>query len=378
MPTKVDLYELLGVDRNAGQDEIKRAYRKLARQHHPDVNNDPTSAERFKEINLAYEVLSDPQRRRQYDAFGTTGGPQSGGPFDGVGFSNLSDIFNFFFGEGGFGPGFGAQTAQRSRNYRPGEDLHRAMHIRLEDCLQDKQIELKVERRELCEACQGSRSEPGSQPTTCATCGGRGMVMQVRDTLLGRMQTTLTCPECQGEGVKITDSCRACRGTGFQQKQRTIEVTLPAGIDHENILRIGGQGHAGLGGAPAGDLLVTVTIEPHDVFIRRGADLYLRLPVHYADLALGASVQVPTLTGTENLRIPAGTASHHEFLLRGQGIPRLRGSGRGDIHVQVELAVPHKLTKRQRELLKQLREADLEAAQKAHGFFEQLLGRDWE
>ncbi len=375
MPTQVDLYELLGVARDASADDIRRAYRKLARQYHPDVNPDPDAAERFKEINLANEVLSDPDKRRQYDAYGTTGGPGmgAGSPFGG-GFSSINDIFDFFFSGGGGGMGFGGMGAQRrSPDYEPGEHLQRAVHLKLEDVLADKEVELTLDRRELCDVCQGSRAAPGSQPVTCQTCGGRGMVLQVRDTLLGRIQTTTTCPHCRGEGYRITDPCKACGGTGLKERRRTIAVTIPAGIDDGNVLKVRAEGHQGRGGAPHGDLLVRISLQPHEYFKRDGADLYCETSVHYADLVLGATVLAPTLSGQEQLRIPAGTGSHHEFTLRGHGLPRLRSGGRGNLYVRVVLAVPGKASKEQRELLKQLKEADLAADQRAGGFFKNLL-----
>jgi len=376
MPTQVDLYSILGVSRDANGDDIKRAYRRLARQYHPDVSSTPDTEERFKEINLAYEVLSDPQKRQQYDTYGTTGGrAASGDPF-GAGFSSISDIFDFFFsGGGGFSQGFGGAATARRRDYQPGEDLHRAVHLKLEDCLADKTIELKVERRERCESCGGSRAEPGSQTTTCLVCGGRGVVVQYRDTLLGRMTTSTTCPACRGEGVEISSPCKTCRGSGLVEKSRTISVTIPAGIDDGNIMRVGGQGHSGRGAAPAGDLLVSVSLEPHEFFTRDGADLYVDLPVHYADLVQGTTIAVPTLSGEEQLRIPAGTGSHHDFVLRGQGMPRLRGHGRGNLYVRTVLAVPRKLSRKQRELLGQLKQEDLSAEKSSGGILYRLLKR---
>jgi molecular chaperone DnaJ len=371
--SSVDLYKILGVSRSAGSDDIKRAYRKLARQYHPDVSTEPGADERFKEINLAYEVLSDPAKRQQYDHFGTTGGPAGmGDPFSGMGVTSINDIFDFFFG-GGFSP---ASATGRRADYERGADLHRAVHLQLTDCLEDYTTELQLERREVCEACGGSRAEPGSQPVTCSTCGGRGAVVQIRETLLGRMQTSSTCPACHGSGYTIPDLCKACRGSGFTTQQRMIEITIPAGINDGNLIRIGGEGHSGRGGAPAGDLLVAVTVETHPQFRREGAELLVDLPVHYADLALGATVAVTTLTGEEQLRIPAGTASHHTFALRGHGLPRLQRAGRGDLHVRVVLAVPRKLGKKQRELLKQLKEEDLDSHSKAARQFYQLLSGD--
>lgn len=361
----VDLYSVLGVSRGASQEEIKKAYRKLARQYHPDVNAEAGSADKFKEINLAYEVLSDRERRRQYDAFGTTS-QGSDSPFAGAGFGNFSEIFEYFFGGG-----FGGRSA-RPRSHFPGEDLHRAVHLRLEDCLHDKQVQLKVQRRETCSVCNGSRAEQGSQPTSCPTCGGHGMVNQVRDTLLGRMSTTTVCPHCQGEGVQISDPCRACRGSGLEERQRTVEITVPAGIDHGNVIRIAGEGHAGRGGGPSGDLLVQVTVEPDSQFSRRNAELYTELKLNYADLALGATINVATLEEEQPLRVPAGTPSHEEFVLRGQGLPRLRGHGRGDLHVRVVVDVPRKLTRRQKELLEELRNGQEGSVRKSGKLFERF------
>lgn len=369
MAPQVDLYAILGVERSADPDELKKAYRRLARKYHPDVNNDGDAAERFKEINLAYEVLSDPQKKQQYDAFGTTGGRQGGGaaPF-GAGFGNISDIFDFFFGEGG---GFGG--AARNPGYAPGENLHRAVHLKLVDCLEAQEIELKIQRMETCKHCNGSKAQPGSQPTTCDTCGGHGMVRQIRDTLLGRMQTTATCPACRGEGVQISEPCKECHGQGVMEKQRRIEVTIPSGVDDGNIMRIAGEGHAGRAGAPQGDLLVQISVEPQENFERQGAELMTGVKVHYADLAAGATIMVPTLTGEESLRVPAGTESHTIFSLRGQGMPKLRGLGRGNLHVRVMVQIPRKLTAKEREQLRELKESDLNKAGKGRGFFSQLI-----
>jgi molecular chaperone DnaJ len=216
-------------------------------------------------------------------------------------------------------------------------------------------VSFTLERREPCAACRGSGAEPGSQPAGCQTCGGHGQVMTVRDTLLGRMQTVTTCPACHGEGVVVGTPCKSCKGTGHEYRQRTIEATIPKGVEDGNILRVGGQGHSGRHGGPAGDLLVELSVEPDKRFERRGADLLTNLAVGFPDLALGATLSVPTLEGSESLRIPAGTPSHHEFILRGQGLPRLRGGGRGNLHVVVEVEVPARLSKRERELLEELR-----------------------
>jgi molecular chaperone DnaJ len=363
MATKVDLYEVLGVSRGAPAEEIKRAYRKLARELHPDVNPDPHTAEHFKEVNLAYEVLSDPDKRQQYDAYGTTNGRSAEGQ---GGFSSINDIFEMFFG-GGFG-GFGGATQTRRRNYRRGEDVHKAIHLQLKDCLEAKEIEVQLERRETCEACRGGRAEPGSSTPTCPTCSGSGVVNRVQDMFLGFMTTSTTCPGCKGEGVLVQTPCKACNGRGYQSKTGKITLTIPAGVD-ESTHAIAGGGHSGTGGAPPGDLVVTITVEPDARFQREGTELYTELPVHFADLALGATISAPTLTGAEELRIPAGTPSHHVFQLRGQGMPRLRGNGRGNLHVRVLADVPKKITARQRELLEELRSTDPDPGEKKPGLF---------
>lgn len=366
--TTVDLYEILQVERSANGEELKKSYRRLARQYHPDVSSEPDAAERFKEINLAYEVLSDPEKRSRYDQFGHVGGAADSGmgdPFGGGGFSNVNDIFDFFFGGAGGSP-FGGQQ-RRPRDYQPGDDIQRAVHLTLLDCLNGKRAEFDVERREPCSTCHGSRSKPGSEPMTCGTCGGRGIVQQVRDTLLGRIATQSNCPRCGGEGTLITDACTTCRGTGFEYQTRKIEVNIPAGVDNGNVMRVTGQGHMGRGGAPSGDLLVGVTVAPDKQFARDGADLHFELPVHYSDLVLGATLEVPTLTGTEQLRVPAGTESHHVFTLRGQGLPRLRGGGKGHLHVRAILLLPGKHGKEQKELLARLRELETGSAKPGSG-----------
>ncbi len=356
----IDLYEILGVQREASGEDIKRAYRKLARQYHPDVSSESDAAERFKEISLAYEVLSDPQRRQQYDSYGTTSQNHGGGGGYGgqAGFSSINDIFEMFFG-GAASPfsGFGGfNGGGRPRGYQPGQDIQQNVRLELLDSLHGKAVEVELERREACDTCSGSGEAPGSTPIRCSTCGGQGMVQQVRDTLLGRMATASTCPSCGGQGYKVDDPCIACAGRGTQSRKVKLTINVPAGIDDGQILRVSGEGHSGKGGAPAGDLLLGIRVDPDPRFIREGADLLHVLPVSYPDLALGSTRQIPTLEGSEDLRIPAGTGSHHVFTLRGHGLPRLRGSGRGSLHIRVELEVPRKLDREERELLEQLRE----------------------
>ena len=363
--TGPDLYKILGVERDASPEDIKKSYRKLARQYHPDVNSDSDAEDRFKEISVAYEVLSDPQQRQQYDAYGTVGSAAGGGGY-GDGFGTINDLFDMFFGGGGMG------GARRSRQRR-GEDIQRSVHQTLRDCMQDQHVELEVERRDNCEHCHGSKAEPGSEPDKCGTCGGQGVVVQVRETLLGAMRTQMACPTCRGEGSIIRKPCKVCRGTGYQYKKRKVEITIPAGIDDGNLLQVSGMGHSGPSGGPAGDLYVQVTVEPDRQFQRDGADLFVELPVHYSDLVQGATVEVPTLDGLEKLRIPSGTESHSQFSLRGHGLQRLRGHGRGNLHVRVRLYVPQKLNRQQKQALQDLKDEDIKAEKKPGNFLYQLL-----
>lgn len=362
-----DLYKILGVERDASADDIKKSYRKMARQFHPDVNNDTDAEERFKEISVAYEVLSDPQKRQQYDAYGTVGGGSGGaGAGYGEGFGSINDLFDMFFG-GGAGAG-----SRRGRQRR-GEDIQRSVHQTLRDCMQERRIELEVERRDACENCAGSRAQPGSSPESCGTCAGQGVVIQVRETMLGAMRTQATCPTCRGEGVIIRTPCKVCRGTGYQYRKRKLDLTIPAGIDDGNLLQVSGMGHTGPSGGPAGDLYVQVSVEVDKQFQRDGADLYVELPVHYADLVQGATVDVPTLDGTEKLRIPSGTTSHSQFTLRGHGLQRLRGNGKGNLLVRVSVYVPQKLNRQQKQLLQDLKEEDIKAEKKPGNLLYQLL-----
>ncbi len=364
--TGPDLYEILGVSREASADEIKKSYRKLARQYHPDVNADSEAEERFKEISVAYEILSDPQKRQQYDQFGTVGGAggMGGAGQYGEGFGSINDLFEMFFGGGGGGGG---------RRQRRGEDIQRSVHQKLRDCLTDRQVEIDIERRESCESCKGSKAEPGSQPDSCGTCGGRGVVIQVRETMLGAMRTQTTCPSCRGEGAIIRNPCKSCRGTGYQYRKRRIEVTIPAGIDDGNLLQMSGMGHSAAGGGSPGDLYIQVTVEPDKQFQRDGADLHVELPVHYTDLVQGATVEVPTLVAPEKLRIPAGTESHSQFTLRGHGLQRVRGHGKGNLYVMVRLYVPQKINRQQKQLLLDLKEEDIKAEKRGGNFLYQLL-----
>jgi molecular chaperone DnaJ len=336
-----DYYAMLGVGREANDAELKRAYRQLAMQFHPDKNpGDKAAEEKFKQISEAYAVLSDPDKRAHYDRFGVAPGAGSGG-FDAGGFGTLfEDIFdNFFAGAGGRGRG-------RTRAMR-GEDLQYELKITLEEGATGVETKVQLPRLEACDACQGTGAEPGTQRTTCDTCRGQG---QVRFNQ-GFLTVARTCPKCHGEGEIVKSPCKTCRGEGRQRSERLLAVKIPAGIEDGMQLRLSGEGSAGLHGGPHGDLYVLVRIRDHAIFARHGADLVCDVPVSFPQLALGAELEVPVLEGRETLKIPAGTQPHHVLRLRGKGMPHLRGRGHGDACYRVVLEVPHKLNAKQREAL---------------------------
>jgi molecular chaperone DnaJ len=335
-----DYYEVLGVGRDAGDNDLKRAYRQLAMQFHPDKNpGDKVAEEKFKQISEAYAILSDPDKRAQYDRFGTVGG--AGGGFEG-GFGTLfEDIFeNFFAGGGGGGRG------RRSRVAR-GEDLQYELKITLEEAANGVETKVQIPRLETCETCSGNGAEPGTQRTTCETCRGQG---QVRFNQ-GFLTVARACPKCQGQGEVAKSPCKSCRGDGRQRAERLLGVKIPAGIEDGMQLRLTGEGSGGLYGGPAGDLYVLIRIREHAIFTRNGADLVCDLPVSFSNLALGADLEVPVLEGREKLKIPAGSQPHQVVRLRGKGMPHLRGRGRGDTCYRLLLEVPQKLNAKQREAL---------------------------
>ncbi|HYM83684.1 MAG TPA: molecular chaperone DnaJ [Candidatus Dormibacteraeota bacterium] len=347
--TEQDYYRVLGVERGASDAEIKRAFRKLAQQYHPDVSQEPGAAERFKEVNEAYQVLSDPQRRQAYDMFGRAGVGTGFGEGDfpggfGAGFGGLGDIFDAFFGG----------TAAGSRRGRPmaGSDLRYDLRISFEEAVHgtEKEIEFKAPAR--CETCGGSGAAPGSSASTCPQCNGRGEVRSVRQTMLGQMVNVTTCPRCHGEGRVIETPCDTCHGEGRVERQRTLRVVVPAGIDEGHQIRRGGEGEGGPRGGPAGSLYVAVHVAPHPELRRDGTELYHDLDVSIAQAALGARVTVPTVEGSEEIEVRPGTQPGTEIRLRGRGVPHLRRANtRGDLHVLVNVKVPTKLSKAQREAL---------------------------
>lgn len=348
MPTK-DYYEILGVSRDAAPDAIKRAYRTLARKHHPDVAEDKVHAEhRFKEINEAYEVLSDPQKRAQYDRFGSVGAPSGGADFgfNGFGGAGFGDIFDMFFGE--------MRTAQPRRNGpQRGSDLRYDLEITLDEAFAGTTNEIQFSHLAQCETCKGSGAQPGSLVVPCDRCAGSGIMRTVRQTPLGQFVTQTTCSNCGGEGHVISQPCASCHGRGRREVERKLSVRVPAGVDDGSRIRIGGNGEAGIRGGSAGDLYVYLTIAPHPLFKREGLDTFVDIPLSFPQATLGATFNVPSLEGELPLTIPPGTQSGTTLRLRGRGMPSVRGTQRGDHHVTVYVAVPTKLTKRQRELLEE-------------------------
>jgi molecular chaperone DnaJ len=344
MATERDLYVVLGVARDAPDAEIKRAYRRLAQQWHPDVNQDAGAELRFKEISEAYQVLSDPQRRQAYDMFGTTGPAGEAGGFGAGGFGNFSDIFDAFFG--------GTQTGTRRGHPLAGADLRYDLRITLEEAVKgvDKEIEFPVLGR--CETCSGSGAKPGTEPVVCDQCGGRGEIRSTRRTMLGQMMNVSTCPKCQGEGKIVTDPCPTCHGDGRTERRRSLRVTIPAGIDEGHQIRLSNEGEVGPRGGAPGSLYVAVHVAPHPSLTREGTELIYTADVSIVQAALGTRITVPVVDGEEEIEIKAGTQPGTEIRLRGRGVPHLRRAGsRGDLHVFVNVVVPAKLSKRQRELL---------------------------
>lgn len=362
---KQDYYEQLGVARTASADEIKKAYRKLAMQYHPDRNpGDSTAEQKFKEINEAYDVLKDEQKRAAYDRFGHAAFENSGGPRGpGAGFdfsTGFADIFDEMFGD------FMGQRRGRSGGGR-GADLRYNMEITLEEAFKGKQATIRVPTSTLCDACTGTGAEGGSQPVVCPTCSGLGKVR----TQQGFFTIERTCPTCSGVGRVIKDPCRVCGGTGRTRSERTLQVNIPAGVEDGTRIRLAGEGEAGLRGAPSGDLYIFLSIKPHRFFHRDGADIHCKVPIPMVTAALGGPIEVPTIDGSRaKVTIPAGTQSGSQFRLRGKGMSILRAANRGDMYVQVQVETPVNLTKRQRELLEEFsREEGAETHPESAGFF---------
>ena len=349
-----DYYELLGVGRNASEDELKKAYRRLARELHPDASGgDIASEERFKEVTLAYETLRDPERRRRYDMFGPdsvrgsgagSGGGGAGSPF---GFGDLNDVFDVFFGGGG-------ARGQSRPGVRRGADAEVVLDLSLAEAAFGVDRELRLTMATSCDTCEGSGARPGTSPTSCPDCRGSGQVQRVRQSFLGQMVTSSPCHRCEGTGEVITTPCPDCRGQGRRNEERTLTVTVPPGVDTGSTLRVQGAGQAALRGGVAGDLYVHLRVAKDRRFERDGDDLLVALRVSFAQAALGTSVEVETLDGSERVVVAGGTQSGTVLRLAGRGVPRLRGRGRGDLLVRVVVETPAKLAKDEEALLRQL------------------------
>ncbi|HEX7395535.1 MAG TPA: molecular chaperone DnaJ [Anaerolineaceae bacterium] len=346
-----DYYEILGVGRSATPEELKAAFRNLARKFHPDINKEPDAEDKFKEMNEAYAVLSDPEKRTAYDRYGAEGLRGMGGMPD---FTTVdfSDLFEELFGFGGFGGG--SSRSRRRNTPRRGADLSYTVQLSFEEAVFGVDKEIEITRDEICTTCRGSGAEPGTTPTRCATCGGRGEVRQVRQTFLGSMVQVTTCPTCNGSGEVVSSPCHTCRGRGQERKTVHKVVSIPAGVDNGTQIRLAGEGQPGENGGPNGNLFMELSVKPHQFFHRREDKIMLNLSINISQAALGAEVEVPTLDGKSKLTIPTGTQPGKVITLKGKGVPHLRGSGRGDQLVMIEVEVPTRLTGEQRKLFEEL------------------------
>ena len=340
-----DLYGLLGVSRDASADQIRSAYRSLARQYHPDVNADPAATERFKQIQGAYEILSDPGKRQRYDTFGEAGGPQ------GFPFTDIGDIFEMFFGGGG-----GARRGQGQGRSRHGESIGTLLELTFEEAAFGVTKDVHVETLESCERCMGNGCEPGTGPERCGTCGGAGQVQYSSRSIFGTVMTARVCDVCEGSGQHISSPCADCHGNGRVARLKVVEVQVPAGVADNLELRVSGAGNAGREGAGAGDLYVSLSVEPHPVFERRGQDLFTVLEVPMTQAALGGDVEIPTLDRTERIRIDPGVESGELLRVKNAGVPNLGRRGRGDLFVSVQVVTPEPVSREERKLMEKLAE----------------------
>lgn len=344
---KRDYYEVLGLTKSASKEEIKKAYRKLSKQFHPDINKEADAVDKFKEIAEAYEILSDDQKKSQYDQFGHANPNQGfgGGGADGFGFE---DIFSSFFGGG---------SRRRDPNApRKGEDLQYSMTIEFEEAVFGKEAEVEIPKEETCDTCHGNGAKPGTKPETCSHCQGTGQLNVTQDTPFGRMVNKRACHHCQGTGKLIKDKCNTCHGQGTVTKRKKIKVSIPAGVDDGQQLRVTGQGEPGKNGGPAGDLYIVFRVRAHERFERDGDDIYFELRLTFPQASLGDEIEVPTVHGKVKLKIPAGTQSGTNFRLKGKGVKNVHGYGMGDQHVVVKIMTPSKLNEKQKQLLRDFAE----------------------
>lgn len=368
MANKRDYYEVLGISKDASTDDIKKSYRRLARQYHPDVNKAADAEEKFKEVKEAYDVLSDDGKRSTYDRYGHVDPNQGMGGAGGADFGGFGDIFDMFFGGGG---------GRRDPNApQRGNDLQYTMTIDFKEAVFGKETEITIPRTESCEPCRGTGAKPGTHPETCSVCRGSGQQEVVSNTPFGRMVNRRACSNCSGTGKVIKEKCGTCHGAGQVKKQRKIKVNIPAGVDEGAQIRISGEGEGGLRGGPAGDLYIVLRVKQHEFFDREGDDIYCEVPLTFVQAALGDEIEIPTLTEKVKLKIPAGTQTGTYFRLKGKGVPKLRGYGQGDQHVKVTLVTPTKLTEEQKDLLRQFGgiagETNVEQGEHHESIFERM------
>ena len=367
-----EFYDRLGVSKNASQDEIKKAYRKLSKKYHPDINNEPGAEEKYKEVQEAYETLSDEQKRAAYDQYGAAGanggfggGAGGFGGFDGAGFGGFEDIFSSFFGGG----------ATRNPNApRQGDDLQYRVNLSFEEAIFGAEKEVHYNREATCKTCSGSGAKPGTSPVTCGRCHGQGVINVDTQTPLGMMRRQVTCDVCHGTGQEIKEPCQTCHGTGHEKQSHKVSVKIPAGVETGQQIRLAGQGEAGFNGGPYGDLFVIINVNPSDKFTRDGSTIYYTLNISFVQAALGDTVEVPTVHGNVEMTIPAGTQTGKTFRLKGKGAPRLRGGSQGDQHVTVKIVTPTKLNDAQKEALLAFAKAsgDEKIAPQKKGFFNKV------
>lgn len=353
-----DYYEILGITKSASADEIKRAYRKLARQYHPDVNKESGSAEKFKEINEAYQILSNPNKRSQYDYYGKAGEPGgfgfegfegSGGPFQGFeGFGEFGDLFDMFFG--------GQRGSRRAAPQR-GSDLRFDLRITLEEAAKEIEKEIQIPHFVGCTTCKGSGAKPGTTQVKCSACNGSGQIKKAQRTILGSFTQVVPCQTCQGKGTVIKTPCETCHGDGRMKKRHSVKVKIPAGIDSGHRLRVAGAGDAGAKGAPAGDLYIFIYVEPHTFFNRENENLYYRKRISFTQAILGDDVQIPIIDGQISLKIPRGTQPNTNFKIKGKGMPVLGRREHGNLFVLVEVEIPTKISRQQEDILKKFKNA---------------------
>ncbi|MBM7635929.1 molecular chaperone DnaJ [Streptococcus saliviloxodontae] len=373
MMNNTEFYDRLGVSKDASQDDIKKAYRKMSKKYHPDINKEAGAEQKYKDVQEAYETLGDEQKRASYDQFGPAGanggfggGAGGFGGFDGAGFGGFEDIFSSFFGGGG---------ASRNPNApRQGDDLQYRINLKFEEAIFGTEKEVSYNREASCNTCSGSGAKPGTSPVTCGRCHGAGVINVDRQTPLGVMRSQVTCDVCHGTGKEIKDPCTTCRGTGHENQSHKVSVKIPAGVETGQQIRLQGQGEAGFNGGPYGDLFVIINVAPSDKFERNGSTIYYNMNISFVQAALGDTVEVPTVHGNVEMTIPAGTQTGKTFRLRGKGAPALRGGGQGDQHVKVNIVTPTKLNDSQRAALKAFAEAsgDQPIHPKKKGFFDKM------